>query len=130
MIRITSPRCFTVDSDLPEQIEAQQFRLDDILTVELVEGPRHGNALAVDLLSGQRVIAGRYSDPSEAGADFGKLRVLLGMSAWPDEWEQNTEDTPDLISRLGRYISLPLDFIISGLAASRARTSHSSPKPY
>lgn len=125
MINVISPRCVAIHSDLPASAGAQQFRLDDILSIDLIEGPRHGETLTLDLLSGQHVVAARYVDPGEAGADFGMLRVLLGMSAWPEELQENAESAPGPTGRLRHYVSLCFDLIAGGRTAKRAETSRS-----
>lgn len=94
MIKLISPRCVSLRPEGREAGMSQQFQVDDILSVESIEEKAGRVAIVLDLLSGQRVIAARYSDPGEAGADFGLLRILLGQTAWPEEWQAGPRDRP------------------------------------
>jgi hypothetical protein len=89
MITHVAPRCVTVISDLNGESGIQQLALDNVLGVDLSDDKPGQLTLVVHLVTGKRVIAGRYSDPAVAGADFGKLRILLGFPAWPEEWQHD-----------------------------------------
>jgi hypothetical protein len=88
MIKHVSPRCVAVISHLNGTREVHELTLDTVLAVHLSDDYGGGLKLIVDWFSGKRTIVGHYRDPSAAGGDFGKLRILLGLPAWPQEWER------------------------------------------
>jgi hypothetical protein len=85
MIKHVAPRCVSVVSHRKGTSFVQQLTLDNVLGVDLSDDKRSEWTLLVDLLVGKRIIAGCYDNPWEAGADFGKLRILLGLPGWPEE---------------------------------------------
>jgi hypothetical protein len=89
MIMHVAPRCVSVVSHFKGASLVQQLFLDTVLGVDLSDDKPNELTLVVDLLGGKRIVAGRYRDPAKAGADFGKLRILLGLPAWPEEWQQS-----------------------------------------
>jgi len=88
MIMHVAPRCVAIVSHLNGVPAIHQIKLDSIATLDLSDRNAGECQLIVHQISGRQSSISRYSDPAEAGADFGKMRVLMGLSAWPEEWEQ------------------------------------------
>ncbi len=91
MIMHVAPRCVAVVSHMNGVPAIHQVKLDSVATVDLSDRNAGEFHLIVNLLSGRQLSVSRYSDP----ADFGKMRVLMGLPAWPEEWEQFHAATGD-----------------------------------
>jgi hypothetical protein len=88
MIRHLAPRRVALVSATGGTQCSLELELSNIVEVALLDDPSGGFNVVVDFSSGKQIVAGRYDDASAAGRDFGKLRVLAGLPAWPEEWQR------------------------------------------
>jgi hypothetical protein len=87
MIVHVAPRCIELISSIRGQRSVYAIDLSNVVGVTMLEDdPADVMAIGVDFACGEHVIAGRYDDWAEMGYDFGKLRVLCSLPAWPATW--------------------------------------------
>ena len=124
MIVHLAPRRVALISKAHGQQTKFPVDLDAVLAVDLLPTSVGHGALTLHLSNGGQVVAGTYTEMFEAGRDCGRLRVLVGLPAWPDVPAQVPRSRSSrLIAAVSRLVA------ITGGRLARCRSPSATIRP-